>query len=72
MLPIDELISAFEYQKTKHEEMARVHTQNNNLDAQSYNQGKAAAFRLAIDHIRLASELDPRLGQYYENRKEVP
>ncbi len=68
MLPIDELIRTLEYSRDSAEVMAQAFSGE---EYQSFNQGKAAAFRIAIDNIRKLAERDHRLGQYYENRKEL-
>jgi len=68
MLPIDELIRTLEYYKDNAEVMSQAFSGERH---QSFNEGKAAAFRIAIDHIRKIAERDYRLGQYYENRREL-
>jgi len=69
MLPIDELIYALECWSAQTQSIADA--PKTGLDTRSYCEGKIAAYRLVIDHIRKIAERDYRLGQYYECRREL-
>lgn len=69
MLPIDELILTLECWVDQAQMIADA--PKTGLDTRSYCQGKISGYRTVINHICKMAERDYRLGQYYENRREV-